>query len=395
MSASVSEAAAVPGAPEHTLVTIEEAVRCYRGRGYTVALTEAGVYLLTKGLTQQVWTEDTLREAASRLVRGQAVERPEQVTPRAPEQQQPAPIPAAGASGQPAPRRNLEAITAEIQVLKRQTAASIIEIGRRLLEAQELVGAGHFEAYLRDQVQLSRTTAYRFMRAAREFDPVSPVAQVEPSKVYALLELPAAERDAFIQEHDLAGMSKRGTEAAIADWRRKAEEAERKAAEAEARARQAESRPLPPPQQVMVSDPQQQAELARLQRELDRATRQYTALLAKAEGQRQAETALKESRQKLAALAARMQRLGLQFDDGGRDQNGGLKLLEAIDPIHQVITRVLGDVQVLKRAGVGGWCEEQRVADLSRRLRDLAGLLDEILKDRRARPINVNPVEVE
>jgi len=72
----------------------------------------------------------------------------------------------------------LETITAEILILKRQTAQNIIEVGKRLLQAKEMVGHGNWLAYLKEKVEFSPTTAKRFMAAAKEFANRPPVVDL-------------------------------------------------------------------------------------------------------------------------------------------------------------------------------------------------------------------------
>lgn len=173
--------------------------------------------------------------------------------------------------------QTLETLTAEILILKRQTAANIIEIGKRLIEAKKLVGHGNWLAYLEEKVQFSRYTASRFMRAAEEFSNVSPVTHLEPSKVYLLLEAPPEDRDALAER--AANMSKRELEAAVREanrLRKEAEEAKRRAAEAEAKAKELANRP---PQvvertvEVVKPDPELARKHAEMRKEYDQVVR--------------------------------------------------------------------------------------------------------------------------
>lgn len=64
---------------------------------------------------------------------------------------------------------NIEKTTAEILMLKDQTAQNIIEIGKRLIEVKENIGYGNFGDYLKNKVEFSRQTANRFMSIAMSF----------------------------------------------------------------------------------------------------------------------------------------------------------------------------------------------------------------------------------
>ena len=92
----------------------------------------------------------------------------------------------------------VEIITAEILVLKNQTAANIIEIGKRLVKVKEMLPHGEWGKWLQDRVEFSHQTADKFMRVAREFENYAPVRNLGVSKVFALLEVPADQRDELV-----------------------------------------------------------------------------------------------------------------------------------------------------------------------------------------------------
>lgn len=124
---------------------------------------------------------------------------------------------------------NLEQITAEILVYKQQTAVNIIEIGRRLIQAKEVLPHGSWGKWLEEQVEFSHPTANRFMQAAREFGNSSSVRNLNPTKIYALLDIPVNQREEFTKTHDIETMSTRQLQES-AKKIKEAEEA-RKAAE--------------------------------------------------------------------------------------------------------------------------------------------------------------------
>lgn len=110
---------------------------------------------------------------------------------------------------------NLFAITAEIKVLKSQTARNIIEIGKRLIQAKEMLPHGQWEIWLETRADISRVTASRFMKIAKEFSNVSPATHLSSSKLFELLALPAEEREVFIQENPVEDMTKKELREAI------------------------------------------------------------------------------------------------------------------------------------------------------------------------------------
>jgi len=141
----------------------------------------------------------------------------------------------------------MDDIALEINIIKRQTAETCVEIctrssiqiGQLLKEAKAAVGHGNFEKWLRDNVDYSISTAQRFMKLADTYagqleagdeDVVSEViASMLPSKALVLARLQPQQRKEFIEEHDVEEMSVREMEAAI----KAKDDAERRAAEAE------------------------------------------------------------------------------------------------------------------------------------------------------------------
>lgn len=303
--------------------------------------------------------------------------------------------------------QTLETLTAEILILKRQTAANIIEIGKRLIEAKKLVGHGNWLAYLREQVQFSERTARNFMRAAEEFSNRQPVADLEPSKVYLLLEAPEEVRDELAAK--AADMTKRELEAAVREanrLRKEAEEAKRRAEAAEAKAKELENRP---PQivertvvkEVVKPDPElarQHEEVRRkyddTMRQLEQTRKELESLRAMAEKDASLAQKIKAKEERLRELTALVQSAQPVFDDEGRDPYGGLKLMSVIRALESPVFDAVAQVRVLKRDGVGGWCDDARVREMSRHLRFLADALDEILQDRESRPILAEVKEV-
>lgn len=142
--------------------------------------------------------------------------------------------------------RDLGVITSEIKVIEQQTAKAVIygciEIGKRLLEAKEIVGHGGWGKYLESHVQYSQQWATNLMNLYREygqsqeslfenFANSQSFGKLEVTKHILLLGIPAEDRAAFAQEQDAENKSVRELQAAIRerDEARKAvtEQAER------------------------------------------------------------------------------------------------------------------------------------------------------------------------
>lgn len=121
--------------------------------------------------------------------------------------------------------RPIEVITEEINFYKQTACESIIEIGKRLIEAKSLLQHGEWQSWLAEKVDFSETSAQNYMRLAKEYPNPHPVGVLGVSKALKLLALPPVEREEFISEkHNVDGeeksveeMSKRELEKAIAE----------------------------------------------------------------------------------------------------------------------------------------------------------------------------------
>ena len=122
-------------------------------------------------------------------------------------------------------QRSLATVTAEIRAYQdaasRMAVQYSIEIGRRLIEAKEMVGHGEWGAYLREELGFSQSTANNHMAMFRAYaadqmrlDGDNLKHQAVGNWTYpqalALLALPSEEeREAFVESHDMAGLSTR------------------------------------------------------------------------------------------------------------------------------------------------------------------------------------------
>lgn len=111
--------------------------------------------------------------------------------------------------------QNMDTLTVEILILKQQTAQNIIEIGKRLISVKENLPHGSFGDYLKEKVAFSERTAQNFMKVAREFSNTKVLADLEPTKVYALLDLPTEDRESFIKENPVNEMTAKQLQQAI------------------------------------------------------------------------------------------------------------------------------------------------------------------------------------
>ena len=114
-----------------------------------------------------------------------------------------------------APERDIQLITAEIQFFKRQAGQAVYEIGHCLLEAKAQLKHGEWLPWLRDEVAFSEASAQRYMRLAREYGKSRIVTDLGAGKALELLALPASEREQFVEENDVAAMTKEQLHQAI------------------------------------------------------------------------------------------------------------------------------------------------------------------------------------
>ena len=109
----------------------------------------------------------------------------------------------------PQQSRSIEDITQEILTCKIRAGEAILQIGRCLIEAKELLPHGEWLPWLNERVEYSERTATRFMRLAREWTNQTALSDLGATKALALLALPAEERERFMEEsHEVDGQEK-------------------------------------------------------------------------------------------------------------------------------------------------------------------------------------------
>ncbi|BAE82918.1 hypothetical protein SDC9_09997 [bioreactor metagenome] len=127
--------------------------------------------------------------------------------------------------------RTPQVIAAEITMITRQTRkillASAVEIGRRLKEAKSLVNHGEWEKWLEESVRYSLSTARRLMQLYEEYGASfpdepglsnhAPVRDLTYTQALLLLGLPGEEREEFLAQNDVTGMTKLELQQALKD----------------------------------------------------------------------------------------------------------------------------------------------------------------------------------
>ncbi|WLR54304.1 DUF3102 domain-containing protein [Mesobacillus subterraneus] len=140
-------------------------------------------------------------------------------------------------------------IATEINSIKEQTRKMFlfnsIEIGRRLVEAKQMVPHGEWGSWLQDSVDYSQSTANNLMKIFEQYgaDQLTlfgdnaksqALGNLSYTQAVALLGIPDYEREDFIKENDIENMSTRELQQAIKEKQemaKKLKEAEKKAEE--------------------------------------------------------------------------------------------------------------------------------------------------------------------
>lgn len=123
--------------------------------------------------------------------------------------------------------RTLEIVAAEIRTFTASMLNHIIEIGRRMCEAKDMLPYGEFGGWIEANTGYSHSTANNFMRIFKEYgsrqgslfgaelEDSQTFGKLSYSKALALLQLPSGEREEFVESHDVEAMSTRELQQAI------------------------------------------------------------------------------------------------------------------------------------------------------------------------------------
>ena len=133
--------------------------------------------------------------------------------------------------------RTLDMVAAEIRTFTASMLNNIIEIGRRMVEAKEMLPYGDFGKWIQENTGYSASTANNFMRIYTEYGAAQgslfggetecqTFGKLSYTKALALLSLPPGEREAFVESHDVDAMSTRQLQKAIRERDAALQEAE-------------------------------------------------------------------------------------------------------------------------------------------------------------------------
>ena len=110
----------------------------------------------------------------------------------------------------------LEGLAKEAQYYSSTAVNSMLQLGRVLCKAKQLVKHGEWGAWIRENAGCSERTAQQFMQAYGRFGSSEAAAQIgDKSKLFKMLSLPAGTEDEFLAENDVAAMTSREVEEAV------------------------------------------------------------------------------------------------------------------------------------------------------------------------------------
>lgn len=110
---------------------------------------------------------------------------------------------------------NIEKTTAEILILKDQTAQNIIEIGKRLIKVKENLQHGEFSEWLKERVDISHRTANNFMKVATTFSNSQSIANLGSTKLFLLAGLDEEDRQEVMNENKVEDITTRELERVV------------------------------------------------------------------------------------------------------------------------------------------------------------------------------------
>ncbi len=127
----------------------------------------------------------------------------------------------------------LNDVTERVRYYARRSAGDMLELGKALTEAKELVPHGEWEGYVKENAGMELRMAQNFMQAYRKWGTGNPdLSRLNVGQMIALLPASSEEIEKISEDKDLSGMSSREIKAAIQKARREGKaEAEEEQAE--------------------------------------------------------------------------------------------------------------------------------------------------------------------
>lgn len=131
-------------------------------------------------------------------------------------------------------------IEMRIEMHRDAAAGSLLEVGRQLCAAKDegVVPHGQWSAWVQEHAWMNERTAQKWMQAARELPPGSPLERLGIAKIQSLMTLPAAEREEFAERIGAERLSSREVDAQVKAARAERDEALRVVGEQKKRLRE-------------------------------------------------------------------------------------------------------------------------------------------------------------
>lgn len=110
---------------------------------------------------------------------------------------------------------SLDNLAAQARMYVLDARLNLLQLGRVLSEAKPLVPHGEWDAWIRENADMSRRSAEQYMQAYAKFGADPQIAKLGTSKVLKLLPLPGEQLEQLFSENDVSSMSTRQLDEAI------------------------------------------------------------------------------------------------------------------------------------------------------------------------------------
>lgn len=109
----------------------------------------------------------------------------------------------------------LDALAAEAKLYSESLAMNMFQLGRVYTEAKKLVKHGEWTAWIRENGGMSERSAQQLMAVYARFGNRPAFQDIDKSKLFKMLSLPAGKEDEFVEENDVSELSSREVEEAV------------------------------------------------------------------------------------------------------------------------------------------------------------------------------------
>ena len=116
---------------------------------------------------------------------------------------------------------SLDSLAMQARMYVLDARLNLLQLGRVLSEAKPLVPHGEWDAWIRENADMSRRTAEQYMQAYAKFGADPQIAKLGTSKVLKLLPLPGEQLEQLFEENDVKSMSTRQLDEAIRNQKEK------------------------------------------------------------------------------------------------------------------------------------------------------------------------------